>query len=405
MSMRVAAALIAFFVASSAQSAERIDRKELLSSIFSAEAQLPDEIFTRGQRRSVSPARLLKQVRAIREDLGEVLQVTGSNGSYSAWTREKRIPVQLQMRADGKISRLRIQKSRKFPLDLNGALKSLQKLPGWVSVLVQKDGKDLFEQNSVEQLSVGSAFRLSVLAALQSRIEAGGVRWSTVVVIKDQHRELGSPVLNRLPVGTAVTLQTLAALMMSFDDHAATDALFEFVGRDAVSAQMANGPVVSAAEHAKLKADAVRADAYGSADEKGKLAVLNALANVASPPAYSAILPADRKIDWLISSRRLCDMMQRVKGLSVFGANHGLSVPEDWKLSALNAGGSAATRSWTIWLENQQAEKFCVSLTWYRGEGVDDAALTQLMVPLIRALNQPEPEQEQAAASSDTVSQ
>ena len=89
MSLRVFAVLTALFLASSVSAADRVDQKDLLLSILNSDTQLPDEIFTRGQRRSVSPARILKQVSAVREEFGEILQITGGNGSYSAWTRER----------------------------------------------------------------------------------------------------------------------------------------------------------------------------------------------------------------------------------------------------------------------------------------------------------------------------
>ncbi len=405
MGLRVLAALTAFLLASSAHAADNTDRKDLLRSIFKSEDKLPDEIFTLGQRRSVSPARILKQVTAVRKELGEILQITGGHGSYSAWTREKRIPVKLSLRADGKISRLRIRKSRKFPQDFEGALKGLQKLPGWVAVLVQKNGADLFEQNASEQLSVGSAFKLSVLVALSAKIKSGEAAWSTGIEIRDGHRTLNSPVLKRMPAGSIMTVQTLAALMMGFDDRTATDILMDFVGPDVVGVVSAARPVATSEEFAKLKTQTELTDAYGEADEDGRIVILDSLADMEAPPAYSALLAADRKINWLISSRRLCEMMPFVKDLKVFPSGHGLTAPADWKVSSLSAGGGAAVRSWTIWLENAKDESFCVSLTWNRGEGVDDAALAIVMVPLIRALNVPEPEPTQAAANEQSASQ
>ena len=71
----------------------------------------------------------------------------------------------------------------------------------------------------------------------------------------------------------------------------------------------------------------------------------------------------------------------------------------------MNAGGGPAVRSWTVWLTNKNTDQFCVSITWNRGDGVDDAALARVMVPLIRALALPEPEAEKTAASGQPASQ
>ncbi len=75
---------------------------------------------------------------------------------------------------------------------------------------------------------LGSAFKLWVLGELAREVIAGERKWSDVVPVGPA--SLPSGMLQSWPAGSPVTLQTLAALMISISDNTATDTLVTLEG-------------------------------------------------------------------------------------------------------------------------------------------------------------------------------
>ena len=83
------------------------------------------------------------------------------------------------------------------------------------------------------QMPIGSAFKLYVLATLAGEVANGKRSWSDTISISDT-RSFPSGMMQDWPKGAPVTLHTLASMMISISDNTATDALIDELGREAI---------------------------------------------------------------------------------------------------------------------------------------------------------------------------
>ncbi|MEL6874517.1 MAG: serine hydrolase [Pseudomonadota bacterium] len=128
----------------------------------------------------------------------------------------------------------------------------------------------LLDHNPDEQMAIGSAFKLYVLAELLRQIREGNRKWNDVVQL--DRKSLPSGILQDWPDGSALTLQTLATLMISLSDNSATDILIGQLGRENI------GNLVQESGHARpermlpllttLEAFALKMPANGDLREK-----------------------------------------------------------------------------------------------------------------------------------------
>lgn len=165
-------------------------------------------------------------------------------------------------------------------------VEELQALPGQTSFAVARldeSGPTLVASHNADQaLAIGSTFKLVILGEVSRQVRAGRLRWDQVVEL--QRHSLPSGLLQDWPLGSPVTLHTLAGLMISRSDNTATDALLRLVGRDNVERMMAtmgmrsaarNRPFLTTMEAFQLKAeDAPILAQWRSADEAARRRML-----------------------------------------------------------------------------------------------------------------------------------
>ena len=139
-------------------------------------------------------------------------------------------------------------------------------LPGQTGFLVAElDGttvRPLASAAPDRQFAVGSTIKLYILDELAVQVAAGKRRWSDVVPLS--HLSFSSAATANWPVGTPVTLQTLANWMISVSDNGATDTLIHLIGREPIEARMRaaghgdpshNIPLLTTVEAFALKGD------------------------------------------------------------------------------------------------------------------------------------------------------
>lgn len=162
----------------------------------------------------------------------------------------------------------------------------LQTLPGQVNFAVARldeAGPTFLAGHNVDQaLAIGSTFKLIVLGEIARQVRAGRLRWDQVVPI--ERHSLPSGLLQDWPLGSPVTLHTLAGLMISRSDNTATDALLRLAGRDSVERMMTtmgllsaarNRPFLTTMEAFQLKAeDAAILTQWRGADEAARRRML-----------------------------------------------------------------------------------------------------------------------------------
>lgn len=164
--------------------------------------------------------------------------------------------------------------------------RELQTLPGQVSFAVARlndAGPTLVASHNPDQaLAIGSTFKLIILGEISRQVRAGRLRWDQVAPL--ERHSLPSGLLQDWPLGSPVTVHTLAGLMISRSDNTATDALLRLAVRDNVERMMTtmgmrsaarNRPFLTTMEAFQLKAeDAPILAQWRSADEAARRRML-----------------------------------------------------------------------------------------------------------------------------------
>ncbi|MFS8534025.1 MAG: serine hydrolase [Limnochordales bacterium] len=330
-------------------------------------------------------------VAQLRAGLGQLVGVQGSGVNYEVVFEQGVLPAQIALDAEGRIAGLFFGPPRPKVSGLEEALAPFAELPGQVSVLVLGGSAELAALNPDEPLAVGSAFKLAVLAALRQQIALGQRSWDEVVVLDETWRSLPSGILQEWPAGSPVTLHTLAALMISFSDNTATDALLHLVGRDAVEAlTVRNRPFLSTREAFVLKSPANEdlLARWRAADEAGRRALLAEAANRPLPTADVFDSPRALDVEWFFTARELCGLMGAVYDLPLMSINPGVANADDWAWVAFKGGSEPGVLNLTTALADASGARYCVSATWNHTDNLDELRFFGLYSGLLEAIKQ-----------------
>ncbi|HEX4124126.1 MAG TPA: serine hydrolase, partial [Tepidisphaeraceae bacterium] len=203
---------------------------------------------------------------------------------------------------------------------LQEASAELAKLPGRVSFQLQRldDGKVLASHDPDTALAIGSTFKLYVLATLIHE----KVPWDKVTTLQQRYKSVGGGDMENWPVGSPVTMDTLAVQMISKSDNTAADHLLALAGRENVEAMLpalgmknpsADVPFLSTRELFRLKTDSALRSQYLSADQAGRERLLKTLPHGAPPDVAQLMSQGPTAIDtveWFASAADLCRLLQ-----------------------------------------------------------------------------------------------
>jgi beta-lactamase class A len=182
------------------------------------------------------------------------------------------------------------------------AEKALSNLPGQTAFAFTeiRDGraKPLYEVRANERLAVGSSFKLYIFGTLIEEVNAGRRRMDNTMLLRSNLVGPPSSEMGTWPMGSPVTLHTLALKMISISDNTATDHLLYLLGRERVEAQFKamghgdlalNRPLISTREMVTLrdKKTGMPGRAYQQLDEAGRRVMLAKLS--AGVPDYEAL--------------------------------------------------------------------------------------------------------------------
>ncbi|MEX2112722.1 MAG: serine hydrolase, partial [Pirellulales bacterium] len=119
---------------------------------------------------------------------------------------------------------------------------SLSKLSGHTGFLfceIEGDApRELFAVRADERFAIGSSFKLFILGALADEVNADRRALDNVMLLEKQLEGPPHSEMADWPVGSPVTLNTLALKMISISDNTATDHLLYLLGRERVERQM-----------------------------------------------------------------------------------------------------------------------------------------------------------------------
>lgn len=203
----------------------------------------------------------------------------------------------------------------------------LQKLPGHHGAAVWKlkpDKTKVFEHHATDAMAVGSSFKLLILNVLSDEINSGKRKWTDIIQLREEGRSLPSGMLQDWPIGSPITLHTLATIMVVRSDNTAADHLMLTLGREALEqAQTAaqvmyperNRPFLRTAELFKLKlvAPSNTLTSYMRHNEGEKRLMLEKLERtpLREPRIYTMPTGIDQ-VEWFFTANDLCKVMERL---------------------------------------------------------------------------------------------
>jgi beta-lactamase class A len=313
-------------------------------------------------------------VEPIKTMIGPVAGIEPRGGtSYAIETATHEMLADIALDAHGKIAGLLLHPPLAKSATIVDLLKELSAIAPKGAYLVSKNGTPVYSSNPDVALAVASAFKLGILKALRDDIGSGTRKWSDVVTLTAGDISLPSGVLQSWPVGSPLTLHTLAAEMISISDNTAADTLLRVVGRDKVEAALGIAPVLTTRELFTLKASPELKAKYQVADLAGKRAVMAELDALPLPDLSKGLPPLDEGVEYYLSPTTLCGLMRSVADLDVTQINPGVAQKADWRMISFKGGSEVGVLSLTTSLVDSTGTKWCVSAVWNAPGAIDEA--------------------------------
>jgi hypothetical protein len=210
----------------------------------------------------------------------------------------------------------------------NSLKEDLKKLPGTQGASVWElapTTAKLFGYQETTPLAIGSSFKLLVTLELCDQISAGKRQWADTTTLTEQGRSLPAGLLQDWPLGSPITLHTLAAMMTSRSDNTAADHLMLTLGRDALEAQLKkvptfqperNRPFLRTSELFKIKLIAPESLAasypkLSEAEKRQTLQQLDAMP-LRNPRLYTMPTHIDQ-VEWFFTTDDLCQVLDKLR--------------------------------------------------------------------------------------------
>lgn len=291
-------------------------------------------------------------------------------------------------------------------------VEELQALPGQVSFAVARlddNGPALVARHNPDAaLAIGSTFKLIILGELSRQVRDGQMRWDQVVEI--ERRSLPSGILQDWPIGSPVTVHTLAALMISRSDNTATDALLRLAGRDNVERMMTtmgirsaalNRPFLTTMEAFQLKAaDSAVIAQWRTGDEAARRRMLRRYEEGGGPTdiarlTSSAPMAVDT-VEWFASAAdlaRVMDWLRRnddetTNGIMAISPGMPSQAAESYGYLGFKGGSEPGVINLTWLIRNNSGAWYVVTGSWNNPAApIDEGRFIALLgraLPLVR---------------------
>ena len=337
------------------------------------------------------PVSQIQQIIAsLSKELGQYRGVETEGEQYRIVFERGTIPTKIALNEQGQISGLLFQSPRLKGMSLEDSVAAFQALPGQVSLLVLEGETERAALNANQPLAVGSTFKLAVLIALRQQIQAGQHTWSEVVSLQSDRKSLPSGFLHTWAEGSLLTVESLAALMISQSDNTATDHLIHLVGREAIEQiSPRNRPFLMTREAFILKShnNGELRQQYQSGDTARRRQLLSVVAQKPLPGVSEFEAgPIGPEIEWFFTTQELCQLMATVKDLPLMRINPGVATAQDWKQVAFKGGSEPGVLNLTTWLQAKNGRQYCVSATWNDKKTLDEAHFFTLYATVLESL-------------------
>lgn len=301
------------------------------------------------------------------------------------------VPARIAVDAAGKISGLLFESPTKKLANIGEAVTQFQSLPGRVSLLVLEGNTVRAKLNDRQSLAVASAFKLSILDVLQEKIKAGKLSWQQVVPLQEKYKTLPSGRLQTWPNGSFLTVQSLAAMMISESDNTATDHIIHLIGREEIEKiYPQNIPLLTTREMFQLKSrqNLTLLNRYRRGNLAVRRTILNELSRLPLPDVaeFNEGNPLAADIEWFFNSEDLCKTMERVSPLPLMSINPGVANPQQWQRVAYKGGSNGGVLNLTTSLQGKNGRRYCVSATWNDDRPLDNNKFFSLYSGLLDIL-------------------
>jgi beta-lactamase class A len=371
------------------QNQQSITPQSALERLATADA-IASEWFAPSFLAQVSVQQVQSILISLTTELGKYQRVEPSGNDYQLVYEKGVVPAKIVLDPKGQIVGLRFLPVQAQFKSLDDAIAQFKQLPGKVSLLIVEDNVKKVGLNETTPLAVGSAFKLAVLAALKTQIESGQHRWDEVIALQERQKSLPSGFLQSWADGSLLTVQSLAALMISQSDNTATDHLIHLVRRAAIEPLTPrNQPFLTTREFFTLKAQANREllQRYRSANRSARRALLAEIAQRPLPGVEEFVAdPVALDIEWFFTPAELCSLMNRVKDLPLMSINPGISNSQAWARVAFKGGSESGVINLTTALQAKNGKQYCVVATWNHDQALDEARFVSLYESTIALL-------------------
>jgi len=388
--MRTLLRCLAFLLVISLPAQAASPEVERLKALFTEGIQA--DWFTEEFLRAVPLPQVKALVAGLKLKLGTLKGVQREGGRYLLVFERGEVPASITLDARGRIAGLFFHPPRKRLASLEEAKEAYSKLPGKLHFLVLKDVSPLIGLNPYARLAVGSAFKLSVLAALLDTVEKGEHAWDEVVPLKERWKSLPSGELQSWPAGTPLTLASLAGRMMAESDNTATDHLIHALGRERVERfAFKNTPLLTTKALFVLRADPKLAARYKQADPAERRNILREAEARPLPPIRTLLnAPVDLVLEWHYTARELCTLAYAALRTPLSGINPGLADKNAWAKIAFKGGSEPGVLNLTTALVGEAGRRYCAVATWNE-KGLDQDRFFALYGGVLRLLAETAP--------------
>ena len=303
----------------------------------------------------------------LEERYGKLQSVEPNGPAYIVRLSAADLTVSVSFDATQQISSLRVTAVVPRTMTLTNFATALAALPGQLSVLVTRDGQELYARNADVTLAVGSAFKLVVLRAVMDAIASGRLTWRDIVELDPARRSIPTGFLQTWPAGTPVTIATLANAMISVSDNTAADTLEGLVGEDALDKiSPRNAPFLSTRTMATLRSGAAGEPPrdWRSLDAQARSPLVARAAGLPLPDPASLQPVGAGGAEWYISARELCALLAETREAPAFRINPGPASREEWRSIAFKGGGDDGVLDLSVLGVSLDGHAVCVTATW-----------------------------------------
>jgi beta-lactamase class A len=382
------ALLLTIVLVAAAAHTQQTEPAEALRRLFTTGVDAVE--YTDRFLQAVPKSELGSVIDQIQSQIGQFREVRGEQNPFTVVSANGTATANIQLTEAGAIAGLRFTRIEPAASSLQEAAARLRDLPGEVAFVVTEDGSVAASHNAEAALAVGSSFKLAVLAAVDEAVSRGTLSWDQVVSLEPEWKSLPSGFLQTWPAGSALTVETLATLMISQSDNTATDALIDLLGRRAVEEFAPNTrPFLTTREAFVLKdpENASLKERYLAAGNRDKRRILDELEGRALPdPSLFTGGPVSPEVEWFFTVRRLCSLIEQVSDLDLTTVNPGPASPEQWSRVSFKGGSEPGVLNLTTRVVSNDGTRYCVSATQNRDAAIDETAFIVAYQGLIGSL-------------------